>query len=563
VSSTPRSTLLRPRRTSPVALAELFGLLAPYGSAATVSGITLDSRLVAQGDLYVALPGRLHHGAEFAVAAIQAGAVAVLTDRDGADLVPDLGHPVVVVDDPRRAMAAAAARIYGDPSAAMTMFAITGTNGKTTTSFLLESALRAAGHRGGVIGTLGFLVSGIPLDTARTTVTTPESTELQALLAVMREDGADSVVMEVSSHALVLGRADGIVFDVAAFTNFGRDHLDFHGDEESYFAAKSLLFTAERTRHAVVNIDDARGRQLVDRIRADGRVGVSTLSLTAAADYTTSRISIADDGRTSVVAELPDQTLEFSVGIPGEFNVRNALTALAMLDRARLEPPRPTPSRPPFDPTKTSYAKLRGSKADWLGLDLATAAAGLASAAVPGRMQQVELGPGAPTVYVDFAHTPQAVTAALQAVAGRRRIVVLGCGGDRDPDKRAPMGAAAAREAEVVIVTDDNPRTELPEAIRAQVMSGAQQERDREGLRVEVVDGGDRRSAIRLALQHAAAGDVIAVLGKGHEVGQEINGRQIPFSDVDVVIDEWGRVQPPASPPTPGSAPAPEAEIHR
>jgi UDP-N-acetylmuramoyl-L-alanyl-D-glutamate--2,6-diaminopimelate ligase len=547
VSSTPRSVPLRPRRSNPVRLGDLFGLRARHGSDQTsVRGITVDSRLVAVGDLYVALPGQLHHGAEFAAAAADAGAVAVLTDRAGADLVPDLGRPVVVVTDPRRAMAAAAARIYGDPSEAMTMFAITGTNGKTTTSFLLDSALRAAGHRTGVIGTLGFLLSGTPLDTARTTVTTPESTELQALLAVMKEDGADSVVMEVSSHALVLGRADAIVFDVAAFTNFGRDHLDFHGDEESYFAAKSLLFTAERTRHAVVNIDDPRGQQLVRRIRADGRIAVSTLSLTAAADYTASRITIADDGRTTVVAQLPHQTLEFTVGLPGEFNVRNALTALAMLDRAMLDRAGPDRSGP-----------------DRAGLDLSTAIGGLATAAVPGRMQPVELGPGAPGVYVDFAHTPQAVAAALRALAGRRRIVVLGCGGDRDPEKRAPMGAAAAREADVVIVTDDNPRTEPPESIRAQVLSGAQQARDREGLLVDVVDGGDRRSAIRLALQCATAGEVIAVLGKGHEVGQEINARQVPFSDAHVVTEEWGRLHPAASPRTPGSPPAPVARGQR
>ncbi|MBA3530078.1 MAG: UDP-N-acetylmuramoyl-L-alanyl-D-glutamate--2,6-diaminopimelate ligase [Propionibacteriaceae bacterium] len=528
VSSVPRATLLRPRGRHEVWLAELIVLIgahtfSPHGSDAQtilphgsdahddlITGITLDSRLVAPGDLYVALPGRAHHGAEFAEGAVRAGAVAVLTDAAGGELTQNLPRPVVVVDNPRQVMGAVAARIYGQPSARLTMLAVTGTNGKTTTSFLLDAALRAAGRHTGVIGTNGFLLDGVSLDATRTTVTTPESPELQALLAVMVEGGADACVMEVSSHALVLGRADAIVFDVAAFTNFGRDHLDFHGDEESYFEAKALLFTPERTRRALVNVDNPRGRQLAERVRTAGEVPLATMSLRASeADYAATSIESGGAGRTRVMLRTPARSVDFTLGLPGEFNVRNAITALAMLDIC--------------------------------GVSLDRAAAALATVQVPGRMQRVDLGPDAPAVYVDFAHTPQAVAAALEAVSGRRRVVVLGCGGDRDPDKRGPIGAAAASGADVVVVTDDNPRYEDPVAIRAQVLAGARAARNAEGLATEIMDGGDRRSAIRRGLEMARPGDVLVILGKGHEVGQEISGRVLPFSDVEVVRAEWAR----------------------
>jgi len=315
--------------------------------------------------------------------------------------------------------------------------------------------------------------------------------------------------MEVSSHALVLGRVDAIHFDVAAFTNFGRDHLDFHHDEDSYFEAKASLFSPERTRHAVVNVDDPRGRQLVDRIRRAGVVGLTTISLDdRAADCLMTEVEQLADGRLRVVARLAAREVDFVLSLPGEFNVRNALTAVAMLDAA--------------------------------GVDLDRAVASLAEAAVPGRMQRIDLGPDAPRVYVDFAHTPQAVAAALGVLPARRRIAVLGCGGDRDPDKRGPMGAAAASAADVVIITDDNPRNEEPGAIRAQVRAGAEAARRAGDRAIEVIDGGDRRGAIRQALALAEPGDAIALLGKGHETGQEIRGQVLPFDDAEVVAEEWG-----------------------
>lgn len=528
VESASPPAIVRPATVEPVRLSVLF----PYLTDTTdfdpaVRGITLDSRLVGPGDLYVALPGRAHHGAAFATGAREAGAVAVLTDPAGAGLAAASGLPVVVVDDPRLVMAAAAAAIYGRPSAAMTMYAITGTNGKTTTTYLLDAALRASGQHSGTIGTIGFQLDGQNLDVVRTTVTTPESPELQALLAVFAERGADSVVMEVSSHALTLGRADAIMFDVAAFTNFGRDHLDFHGDEESYFEAKASLFTSLRTRRAVINIDDPRGRQLVDRVRAAGDLGLCTISLDdATADCYATAVEVTADGRTRVQAVVNGRSLPFTVGLPGDFNVRNALTALAMIDL--LAGVRPVGVGP----------AVVGQDGD-----VERAAEGLATAAVPGRMQRVDLpsavGVGAPQVVVDFAHTPQAVSAALGALAGRRRIVVLGCGGDRDAAKRGPMGAAAAREASVVVVTDDNPRSERPEEIRAAVITGAQQARDAEDLNVLVLDGGDRRSAIGQALALAGPGDVVAVLGRGHETRQQIGDSFHPFDDAAVIAELW------------------------
>lgn len=512
---------LRPReppRTPLVTLGSALGFAGPESwPDVAVTGITADSRLVCPGDLYVGLPGATRHGADYARAAVASGAVAVLTDPPGQQRLESggdnrLGVPVIVLHEPRRLLGSLAAAVYGHPSRGPLLFGITGTNGKTTTSYLLEAALRSAGLPTGVVGTLGFTLDGLPLAGPRTTITTPEAPELQALLAVLVERGAAAVVMEASSHAMVLGRVDGIVFDVAAFTNFGLDHLDFHGDLEAYFEAKASLFTSERARRAVINVDDTRGRLLAERARGAGGLEVSSVSLTAAqADYRLTSSSPLADGRLAVTARTPQRDLDFTLALPGDFNVRNALQALAMADLA--------------------------------GVDLDRAAAGLAAASVPGRMQRVTLIPPGPAVVVDFAHTPQAVTAVLEALRGVRRVVVLGCGGDRDPDKRRPMGAAAVAAAEVVVVTDDNPRSEDPAAIRAEILRGAHEEQHRQrelfGREVAVVDGGDRRSAIEVGLLRAGRADVLAVLGKGHEAGQDIGGRVLPFADVDVVRSVW------------------------
>jgi len=473
------------------------------GASVRVSGVTLDTRLVEPGDLFVGLPGRHHHGAVFADRAARAGAVALLTDPDGAALAGPV-LPLAVVPDPRHAMAFAAATVYGEPAAALTTYGITGTQGKTTTAYLLDAALRASKISTGLIGTVGFALDGRDLGGSRTTVTTPESPELQGLLGYLVEHGAQALVMEVSSHALALGRVDAVVFDVAAFTGFGTDHLDFHGDLESYFEAKASLFTSGRARSVVVNVDDVRGEVLVGRARAAG-LPVTTVGAGPYADVHRMRLGPTKQGRSRLVAGVRGEQVELWLPLPGEHNVRNALTALAMVAAA--------------------------------GGDVLAAARGLERASVPGRMQRVDLGEGGPAVFVDFAHTPEAVTAAIGALTDAYRVVaVLGAGGDRDPGKREPMGAAAARAADVVVVTDDNPRNEDPAAIRARVLAGA---RDVGRAGVQVVDGGDRRAAIATALTLAGPEDAVVVLGKGHETGQEIAGVVTPFADPDVVRDAW------------------------
>ncbi len=502
----------RPTRTGSLALGELLATpTEPVEGASTpISGVALDSRRVCPGDLYVALPGQLTHGARFAAVAVQAGAAAILTDPAGAALLADEpGVPVAVMAAPRVELARLAAAVYGRPSEALLMLGITGTAGKTSTAFLIEAGLTAAGLTAGTIGTIGFRLRGEPLPAVRSTVTTPESPDLQALLAVMRERGAEAVAMEVSSHALALHRVDAITFDVAGFTNLGHDHLDFHHDQESYFQAKAALFRNGRSRRAVVNADDPWGRRLVAELRSEAAAQVVTTG-GAEADYRILAQQPQDDGSRRVRLATPSGEQEFTLGLVGEFNLFNALTAAAMLDQA--------------------------------GIDLGAALAGFATASIPGRMQRVPLPGAAPNVVVDFAHTPEAVTAALAALPEGRTTVVLGCGGDRDAAKREPMGAAAADGADVVVVTDDNPRSEDPAAIRAAVLAGARRRAAVTGA--EVLDGGDRRTAIRLALGQAGPGEWVAILGKGHERGQEVAGMITSFDDVAVVAETWQALQP-------------------
>ncbi|RCK70870.1 UDP-N-acetylmuramoyl-L-alanyl-D-glutamate--2,6-diaminopimelate ligase [Desertihabitans brevis] len=483
------------------------------GADRPVTGLTLDSRQVRPGDLYAALPGQRTHGARFAGDAVEGGAVAVLTDRAGTELLGDLpdGTGLVVVEDARAATARLAAVLYRHPAERLAMLGVTGTNGKTTTTMLVEAALTAAGIPTATVGTLGFRVGGEVLTGERTTVTTPEAPDLQALLAAVAGRGAEAVAMEVSSHALVLGRTEPVVYDVAGFTNLGRDHLDFHPDLEAYFEAKATLFTAEHTRRAVICLDSPAGARLAERCR---RTRLPVVTTGPGGDYRAEDVRATPGG---TVFDLlgPGGRVPVELSLPGEHNVSNAVLALAMVDQLGASGRVPVP-------------------------DLARAAGGLARAVVPGRMQRLELPPGSPVVVVDFAHTPQAVEATLRALraglaGGHGRLVTaFGCGGDRDPEKRRPMGAAGARYADVVVVTDDNPRSEDPAAIRAEVLAGARAEA---GPGTEVLDGGARRDALRLALELAGPDDLVAVLGKGHETGQEVAGVITPFDDAAVLTE--------------------------
>ncbi|HSN43911.1 MAG TPA: UDP-N-acetylmuramoyl-L-alanyl-D-glutamate--2,6-diaminopimelate ligase [Propionibacteriaceae bacterium] len=506
---------LRPSRIADRTLADVFAgtdVRVPVEAAdLLVHGIQLDSRTVGAGELYVALPGTRTHGASFAAAAAGRGAIAVLTDAEGARLASGSGLPVCVSDDPRRDMALAAAVIFGSPTHDLLMLGLTGTNGKTTTAFLIEAGLHAAGMHVGSIGTIGFRLDGVDLASSRTTITTPESPDLQALMALMLERGATAIAMEVSSHALALQRVEGVGFDVAGFTNLGRDHMDFHPSVEHYFETKARLFEPHRCHVAVVNIDDEYGALLASRIASRGAPRLVTTGFSEAADYRIASWWVSGPG--SVVSvETPDGAVELSLDMPGEYNVRNGVTALAMLDAAHV--------------------------------DRDAALAGLSHAQVPGRMEPVALGPDAPRVLVDFAHTPQAISSALSSIQGARVITVIGAGGDRDAEKRPQMGSAAVAGSDVVIITDDNPRTEDPASIRHAIAQGARDAvadapAGSRASTAEVREQPGRREAIALALSLARPGDVVALLGKGHERGQEVAGQVLEFDDVEVTHECW------------------------
>ncbi len=492
----------RPRTPHPVPLSSLADLVGrPSGDPpdVAVSGLTLASSEVRPGDLYAALPGARTHGVRYVAEAVERGAVAVLTDPSGHREAAATGLPVCVVDDPRAVLGEVADRVYDRPGERLQVIGITGTNGKTTTAYLVEAGLAAAGRATGLIGTVQTQTRAA--DGAVTALpsvrTTPEAPAVHALLAAMAEAGVSSVVMEVSSHALVLGRVGAVRFAAAGFTNLGRDPLDFHGDLEEYFRAKSLLFDG-RAAVEVVDVDDEHGRLLLDRPGRPRPVTVSTEG--AHADWRATDVAPAADGGSTFALHGPDGLRrQGSVRLPGEFNVANAVLAVALLDA--------------------------------VGVPVDAALEGIASTVVPGRMEPVEAGQ--PFVAaVDYAHTPDAVATALGALrtaTAGRLITVLGCGGDRDPGKRAAMGAAAAAGSDVLVVTDDNPRSEEPAAIRAAMLSGVLDVP--EDRRAEVHEVGDRREAIAAAVALARAGDTVLVAGKGHETGQEIAGTAHPFDD--------------------------------
>jgi UDP-N-acetylmuramoyl-L-alanyl-D-glutamate--2,6-diaminopimelate ligase len=480
----------------------------PHTAGATedpvVTGLSLSSQRVRGGDVYAALPGSRAHGAAYAASAVAAGAVAVLTDPAGSDLCPEPGVPVLVVDRPRQLLGRLAAHLYGDPARALRLVAVTGTQGKTTATRLAEAGLQGSGTPAAVVGTVGTRIGG---EDVPSTLTTPEAPDLHALFAVMRERGVRGCAMEVSSHALVMGRVDGVVFDVAVFTNLGRDHLDFHAGVEDYFAAKAGLFTPERARTGLVNVDDEYGRRLL----TEARIPIRTFSSAGVdADWTARDIELAGSGSSFTVRTPTGDAFVAQVPLAGDFNVSNALAAIAALGEAG------------FDPRAVARGIAR-------------------SGGVPGRLERVDAGQEFLAV-VDYAHKPDAVTAALTALrplTEGRLMVVIGAGGDRDRGKRPVMGEIAARLADVLVVTDDNPRSEDPAAIRAAILSGAAGVAVAE--RAELHEVADRRQAIGLAVSLAGPGDTVVVAGKGHETGQEVADTVHPFDDRAVLREELTR----------------------
>ncbi len=479
------------------------------GDGATVSALAYDSRAAGPGTLFFCVRGLTSDGHEFAAQAVESGASALVVERP-----LDLGVPEVQVDDARAAMAPFAAVFHGDPTAELQMVGVTGTNGKTTTAFLTRQLLEAAGRRCGLLGTVQSVIGGETADVERTT---PEAIDLQAIFARMLEAGDTACVMEVSSHALVLHRADAVHFDAKAFTNLTQDHLDFHDGMEDYFEAKRLLFTAEGGSASlvleggvsVVNVDDAYGRRIADDVRAAGHEeGLVTFSARGAeADLSASDVSFDATGSSFRLSAPEGAGLDVRTPLPGDFNVENALAALGI--------------------------------AHALGLDLVAAADALAGAEqVPGRFEPIDEGQPF-GVLVDYAHTPDSVENVLEAarrLTEGELISVLGCGGDRDRDKRPLMGRAAADLSDLAVITSDNPRSEEPESIVEQIVAGIE---DRSNVVVEV----DRRAAIAQALGRAAEGDVVVIAGKGHEQGQEFeSGRKIPFDDRDVAREELRRL---------------------
>jgi UDP-N-acetylmuramoyl-L-alanyl-D-glutamate--2,6-diaminopimelate ligase len=513
--------VIRPVRLAPrplSGLAELLGL----GRAESIgdgmgilSGVTLDSRAVRPGDLYAALPGTRTHGALHSDQAVAAGAVAILTDPDGRDTAARTGVPVFVVNSPRDRLGDVSCWIYGDPSHRMTIIGVTGTSGKTTTSYLCEAGLRAAGHTAGLVGGVEIKIGA---EAGRASLTTPEAPDLQALLAVMAERGVTAAAMEVSSHSLALGRVAGTRYGVAVFTNLSQDHLDFHSGFEDYFRAKAKLFTPAYSAVGVVNVADRYGRRLV----AEASVPIVTFCADEAsgaypqAEWRAANVRCGADGSSFRVIGPGGVEAEASVTLPGAFNVANALGAIVALVEA--------------------------------GADLADAVEGVALCpGVPGRLQRVSVAPGQPDAFVDYSHKPGAVEAVLGALAqvtSGELIVVLGCGGDRDRGKRPLMGAAAARLADVAIFTSDNPRSEDPLAILGEMLHGVLGVP--QGERARVIIEPDRAAAIDLAVGLAGKGDVVLVAGKGHETGQYVGATVLPFDDAVVTAQALARHAGPA-----------------
>ncbi len=470
-----------------------------------VTGLAYDNRRVTDGTLFFCVPGERSDGHDFAAAAVDAGAAALVVERP---LEVDVAQ--ARVPSARAAMAPAAARFFGDPTSELRVAGITGTNGKTTTVFLLRHILERAGRQTGLLGTVKRVVGGVEEEVERTT---PEAIDLQETFSRMLDGGDVACAMEVSSHALALARVNGIHFAVAAFTNLTQDHLDFHADMEDYFAAKSRLFgfgleAAAEPGARIVNVDDPYGARLAAEIAAAGADDLTTVSVSGTEGASIAARDVRFDASGSRFTVLAGgEEAAGRLPLPGDFNVANALVAIAA--------------------------------AGALGVGITEAVVALADAPpVPGRLEPVQAGQ-AFSVLVDYAHTPDSLRNVLEAarrLTSNRLITVFGCGGDRDRAKRPLMGQIGARLSDLAIVTSDNPRSEDPGAIIEEIVAGV----DGGTVEVEV----DRRLAIRMALDAAGERDTVVIAGKGHEQGQEFEaGRKIPFDDREVAREELARFQ--------------------
>jgi len=490
-----------------VRLHELLGGIGVLGwvgdRSVEVSAITHDSRRAARGSCFACIPGAVTDGHLHAGAAVDAGAVALLVERE-----LDLPVAQARVAGVRAALGPAAAALYDHPSRRLRCLGVTGTNGKTTVTYLLEAIARAAGQRVGLIGTVGARVDGEPLPLERTT---PEADDLQAILARMRDEDVRTVALEVSSHALEQHRVDGTWFAAACFTNLSQDHLDYHGSMESYFEAKARLFDPTRTAAAAVNVDDRNGIEIARRAN-DAGLPVLTFAgsderRSTGVDVVAEDVELSGSGSRFVLAtRRSGERAAVASPLLGRFNVSNAVAAAATALASGL----------PFD------AIVGGLQAPL---------------AIPGRLERVLVAPDQPfTVLVDYAHTPDALERVLDTARrlgpGGRVVLVFGAGGDRDRRKRPAMGRAAAGGADVVVLTSDNPRSEEPEQIAGAVLDGL-----RDGPAHVVVEL-DRRAAIRDAMREAKPGDVVVIAGKGHETGQTIGERTVAFDDRVVAREE-------------------------
>ncbi|GAA1842226.1 UDP-N-acetylmuramoyl-L-alanyl-D-glutamate--2,6-diaminopimelate ligase [Brevibacterium marinum] len=477
-----------------------------------VSGVSHDSRTVTPGQLYAALPGSNVHGAQFAADLIGRGVDAILTDAVGWDMISaqvderDLAEVTgLIVEHPRSVLGYVSAAVYGT-SGSPQLIGVTGTNGKTTTTYLADGMLEALGRRTAVIGTVATLIAGVTEPSVRTT---PEAPELHALFAKMRAADVDACAMEVSSHALSQHRVDGAHFAVSGFTNLSQDHLDFHNSMEEYFAAKAMLFTRAFSDTAVVVVEDHWGEKMVEA----AQVPVRTLGRDDRSDW---RIEHTP-GESDFILHLDgpdDEGIALRSPLPGDFNVTNTALAAAML----LE------------------AGIAASDINAIGRSF--------TASVPGRMEIIDVsGPRAegqshpeqlPRAIVDYSHTPDALEKALESLDADsdELVIVFGAGGDRDRGKRFGMGRAAARGADVIVLTDDNPRTEDPSTIRAAIRQGIDAERAAGGARVKkVIEVAERGAAIDEAIASAAASTTVLIAGKGHETGQSAGGAVTDFDD--------------------------------